>query len=84
MMLEVRFALHLGGCFKHTTRSLSPQAIIKAKKTPFDLLQGHKIFAPVDHGFLPSALLEFCNPHVSVSILRRFTACGSLKRKGLS
>jgi AraC-like DNA-binding protein len=24
--------------------------------------------------FLPSALLEFCNPHVSVSILRRFSA----------
>jgi AraC-like DNA-binding protein len=28
--------------------------------------------------FLPSALLEFCNPHVSVSILRRFSAPRSL------
>jgi AraC-like DNA-binding protein len=28
--------------------------------------------------FLPSILLEFCNPHVSVSILRRFTASRTL------
>ena len=28
--------------------------------------------------FLPSALLEFCNPHVSVRILRRFSAPRSL------
>jgi AraC-like DNA-binding protein len=31
--------------------------------------------------FLPSALLEFCNPHVSVSILRRFSAARSLNER---
>lgn len=31
--------------------------------------------------FLPSALLEFCNPHVSVSILRRFSAPRTLAER---
>jgi AraC-like DNA-binding protein len=34
--------------------------------------------------FLPSALLEFCNPHVSIGILRRFTACRSLNDRLLA
>ena len=34
--------------------------------------------------FLPSALLEFCNPHVSVSILRRFTASRTLDDRLIS